>query len=364
VLDVPGPGNGLVDVYDPMGNFQSRLISNGALDSPWGMAMAPPNWGAFGGALLVGNFGNGWINAFNPTTGQQLGSLQTTSGSPVAIPGLWTILFGNDGKGGDAQTLYFTAGTPDGGTTPVGLLGSIAPPASVQTISNGASYGSSAGIAPGEIVFIEGQSIGPSPLVAAVMPSTGTLATTLGGATVTFNGTPAPILYTSATFTSVIVPYEVAGSNTASVVVSYGGETTGAFLVPVVASAPGVFTMNESGSGAAVAFNVDGTVNSSSNAAAAGSVILLFETGEGQTDPAGQDGAIFGDLFRTPVAPVSVTIGGQTAKVLYAGSLPGDVSGLMGIEVMAPTGVASGAQPVVVTVGSATSQASVTVSLQ
>jgi uncharacterized protein (TIGR03118 family) len=124
--DVPGAGNGFVNVFDTSGNFVRRLISNGALNSPWGLAIAPTNFGPFSGALLVGNFGNGRINAFDLTTGNPLGSLQDPAGNPIFIQGLWGLMFGNGGSGGDTRTLYFAAGIA--GTNAIedhGLFGSI-----------------------------------------------------------------------------------------------------------------------------------------------------------------------------------------------------------------------------------------------
>ncbi len=110
-LDVGGAGNGYVSVFDLNGNLLTHLISGGALNSPWGVAIAPPVWGAFGGALLVGNFGDGRVNAFNLTTGAQLGTLQDVNGNPITISGLWALVFGVGGaRGGDVKTLYFTAG--------------------------------------------------------------------------------------------------------------------------------------------------------------------------------------------------------------------------------------------------------------
>jgi len=124
--DVPGGGNGYVNIFDTSGSLVRRLISNGALNSPWGLALAPTNFGPFSGALLVGNFGNGKINAFDPATGNLLGTLQDPAGNPITIQGLWGLLFGNGGGGGDTRTLYFSAGIP--GTNSIedhGLLGSI-----------------------------------------------------------------------------------------------------------------------------------------------------------------------------------------------------------------------------------------------
>jgi uncharacterized protein (TIGR03118 family) len=110
--DVAGPGNGFVDVYNTDGSLVGRLISNGPLNSPWGLALAPSNFGQFSGDLLVGNFGDGTINAFDPTTGAFLGTLDDPNGNPIVIEGLWGLLFGNGGNGGATDQLFFSAGIP------------------------------------------------------------------------------------------------------------------------------------------------------------------------------------------------------------------------------------------------------------
>jgi plastocyanin len=124
--DVAGAGNGVVDVFDFNGNLLGRLVSNGALNSPWGLAIAPGNFGDFSNALLVGNFGDGRINAFDPCSGEYLGNLQDSSGAAIAISGLWALSFGNGRGAGDANALYFTAGIPGpGNVEDHGLFGSI-----------------------------------------------------------------------------------------------------------------------------------------------------------------------------------------------------------------------------------------------
>jgi uncharacterized protein (TIGR03118 family) len=119
----PGPGNGIVDTYDLNGNFIQRLVTGGALNAPWGLAIAPAGFLDLGGALLVGNFGDGRINAYDPLTGTFIRALADTSGTPISIDGLWALRFGNGGNGGLSGVLYFTAG-PDDETN--GLFGSIA----------------------------------------------------------------------------------------------------------------------------------------------------------------------------------------------------------------------------------------------
>jgi uncharacterized protein (TIGR03118 family) len=126
--DVPGPGNGYINVFDTDGNLLQRLASQGPLNSPWGMVLAPAGFGGFGGALLVGNFGDGVINAFHPATGAWLGALRDGSGKALAIDGLWGLTFGNGSKAGDRHTLYFTAGIAGGAKVEDhGLFGSIVP---------------------------------------------------------------------------------------------------------------------------------------------------------------------------------------------------------------------------------------------
>ena len=126
--DVPGPAHGFVDVFDLNGNLLRRLVSGGLLNSPWGVALAPGNFGAFSNSLLVGNFGDGKINAFDPTTGNFLGTMVDKNGNPIINAGLWGLQFGNGGAGGDSDKLYFTAGIPGPGLLEDhGLFGSLQP---------------------------------------------------------------------------------------------------------------------------------------------------------------------------------------------------------------------------------------------
>jgi uncharacterized protein (TIGR03118 family) len=110
--DMAGPGNGFVDVYDTNGHLLRRLVSHGDLNSPWGLALAPDDFGAFSGDLLVGNFGDGAIHAYDPRTGAPEGQLMNQDGNPVVIDDLWGLRFGN-GITGTRNTLLFTAGIAD-----------------------------------------------------------------------------------------------------------------------------------------------------------------------------------------------------------------------------------------------------------
>jgi len=109
--DVPGAGLGLINVFDATGHFVKRFVDvGGALNAPWGMALAPANFGTFSGALLVGNFGDGRINAFDATTGAMRGTLSAPAGAPLAINGLWGIAFGNGINSQPTNTLFYAGG--------------------------------------------------------------------------------------------------------------------------------------------------------------------------------------------------------------------------------------------------------------
>src|SRR5206468_2356698 len=122
--DVAGMGHGIVDVFDLHGQLLQRFAQHGQLNSPWGVAPAPASFGDLAGALLIGNFGNGHINAYNPVTGEFIDKLRNSGGQAIVIDGLWTVMFGNGGNGGDSKILYFTAGPNDESD---GLFGSISP---------------------------------------------------------------------------------------------------------------------------------------------------------------------------------------------------------------------------------------------
>ena len=125
--DVAGPGNGIIDVFDTNGNFQQRLVTHGALNSPWGMVLAPAGFSSLGGDLLVGNFGDGHINVYQERSNGKwayLGSLRNGAAQPIQIPGLWALAFGNGASAGPTTTLYFSSGPND---EKGGLFGSISP---------------------------------------------------------------------------------------------------------------------------------------------------------------------------------------------------------------------------------------------
>ncbi|HYO80741.1 MAG TPA: putative Ig domain-containing protein [Bryobacteraceae bacterium] len=232
----------------------------------------------------------------------------------------------------------------------------------ITSIVNGASFTGSA-VAPGEIVTIFGAEMGPATLAGLSLTAQGSLDTTVSDVRVWFDEVPAPLIHVSATQITAIVPYSLGGRGSTRAIVEYRGVRSTSRAVPVVGSAPAIFT---AGGSQAAALNENATFNGSLNGATPGSIISLFATGEGQTSPASVDGTIVApDRLTVPLLPVSLTIGGRQARIVYAGSAPGQVAGLMQINAVIPEETTPGqAAPVVLTVGSNSSQAGVTIAIR
>jgi uncharacterized protein (TIGR03118 family) len=135
--EITGAGLGYVDVFDLSGNLMQRFASGGALNAPWGIALAPAGFGSVGGDLLIGNFGDGKINSFNFTTGVDSGALTLTGGQPLVIPGLWALLFGNGAENAPSNALYYTAG-PNNQTD--GVFGRVESASSMGSQPSGPGY--------------------------------------------------------------------------------------------------------------------------------------------------------------------------------------------------------------------------------
>jgi uncharacterized protein (TIGR03437 family) len=251
-------------------------------------------------------------------------------------------------------------------TVTVNLTVSNIPKPVIVAIANAAS-GSTGAVSPGENILIFGTGIGPTPLVGAKLNAAGAFETTTGNTQVTFDGVAAPMIYSSATQTSVIVPYGVSGRPVTTVRVIFQGIQSDPLIYNVTPTAPGLYTLNQSGSGPGVILNQDFTVNGPTRPAAKGSVVSLYMTGEGVTTTIPPDGSIApvdGTGLYKPLLPVTASIGGIPATVNYFGTSPGIVYGVMQVNVTIPANVPSGAQPIVVSVGSTTTQGGVTVAVQ
>ena len=220
-------------------------------------------------------------------------------------------------------------------------------------------------IAAGEIVTIFGTALGPPGLTTLQLAGDGQHVTkSLAGVRVLFNGVPSAMIYAVTQQVSAVVPYSVAGRTSVDVQVEYNGQLSNSLTLPVAAAAPGLFTADSSGRGPGAILNQNYSVNGPANRAARGSIILVYATGEGQTVPPGEDGKITGTELSRPGQPVFVQIGGIEAEVLYAGSAPGLISGVLQVNARIPETLQPGGEvPLVVKVGSFESQPGVTVSV-
>ena len=233
---------------------------------------------------------------------------------------------------------------------------------------NAASF-ESAAVSPGEIISIFGLSIGP-PEAALLVVEDGQIGSELAGTRVLFDGVPAPLIHVSANQINAIVPYAVAGQASTQVQVERGGAWSNIVTFDVAEASPGIFTLNQTGGGQAAALNVEAdgslTVNGPGNPVARGGMVVLYATGEGQTDPPGSDGQIVsGAAVPMPLLPVTATIGGVPAQVVYSGPAPGSVAGLLQINAVTSEQVAPGpAVPVVITVGDQPSQSGPTIAVE
>jgi uncharacterized protein (TIGR03437 family) len=240
------------------------------------------------------------------------------------------------------------------------------PQPSIIGIRNAAS-GVTGAISPGENITIFGNGIGPASTVTLQLTSGGKVSTNIGNTIVLFDGvTAAPIIYASATQTSVMVPYEIAGRATTSITIVYQGVSSAPLTYTVVPTVPGVYTQNLSGSGPGAIVNQDYSVNGPNRPAPAGSVVAVYMTGEGVTSPQAITGGVAplnGSGLNSPVLAVTATVGGLPATVLYAGSAPGFVYGAMQVNVQIPAGL-TGVQPVVISIGGNPTQSQVTVQVQ
>lgn len=238
------------------------------------------------------------------------------------------------------------------------------PPAPVlQTVTSAANYNADA-VSPGEIVALFGSNMGPASIVTLQLEN-GTVTNALAGTQVLFDGIPAPLVYTSKGQVSAVVPYAVAGKPRTSVQVKYLDGASNSTSLEVRPAHPAIFTLDASGVGPGAILNQDLTVNTSGNRAGPGSIIAIYCTGGGVTNPASGDGEVIGGALRKLTQTTTVTIGGVNAPVQFAGAVPAAIAGLIQINAQVPAGLAptTGA-PVIVKIGDWTSTPNVTVSIK
>jgi uncharacterized protein (TIGR03437 family) len=226
------------------------------------------------------------------------------------------------------------------------------PPPAIQSVVNAASLQPS--ISPGATVSILGSHL-TGPTQSTTYDDAALYPTSVAGTSVTFNGVDAPLLYVSPGQINGIVPYSLAGQTSAQVVVQRINMVSAAFTLPLQDTAPAIFTAAQTGAGQGAILQQGGdgqfTFNSSNNPAPRGAMLEIFANGAGVWTPAAQtDIFVVGQFFKTQ--PVSVTIGGQSASVLYAGTARGPVSwSVLQVNAAVPQGTGSGPQPVVLKIG-------------
>jgi uncharacterized protein (TIGR03437 family) len=280
------------------------------------------------------------------------------------------------GNGGLGYTIDANSGAQRTGNIHVGAqlfavtqAGVAIPSMQLTSVGNAASYAGSS-IAPGEIVALFGSNMGP---VAGVGPQLSSdkqsITNTVAGVQVLFDGNPAPLIYASAKQINAIAPVGLAGKSSTQVQVAYQGAMSNTMTIPVAEAAPGIFAADGSGVGGGAILNQDYSVNGRLNPAARGSVVAIYLTGAGVTNPASVDGAVTSSAapFPSVAQAVTVTIGGVTvpaSQVVYSGAAPGSVEGLTQIDAYIPQSVTPGsAVPVVVTIGGVASPAGITLSV-
>jgi len=354
VVDVAGVGNGYVSVFDSTGKLLQSLVAGGAgsvLNSPWGLAIAPATFGKYANDLLVGNFRDGLINAYDPTTGAYVGTLQDQTGANITLPFLWALYFGNGGTGGDKDTLYFTAGP---GNQKHGLLGSIQ--ANPNVVSSGITSAAqpTGGIAANTFVTIKGSNLAATKrsLVAADFVNI-LLPTTVDGVTVTVNGQPAFITYVSPVQINFVTPVGLPTSGPMTVVVSNNTLTSATVSTTLQFIAPAVF-LSSANANYLAALHANNTivgpttlVANNSTPATPGETIIFFGTGFGATTPAAVSGQVVvvpEPLVSTPV----VLFGNMPATVRFAGLI---ATSVYQFNVVVPSGLPDGDVPVVVSTG-------------
>ncbi len=264
-------------------------------------------------------------------------------------------------------------GTATGSTTVTVTINVTAPLPTIAGVTNGASFASASTISAGEVITLFGTNIGPATPAGLTLDSSGKVSTILGGVQVLVGGYPAAMIYASGTQVSAVVPYEIASPVfrvSPNVQVKYLNQTSNGVPVTQVTSAPGLFTANSSGTGPGAILNQNSTLNAPGNPANKGDTVVIYMTGEGQTNPLGVTGKVTtvnpaaNPLTPQPLLPVAVLIDGQPANVTFFGEAPGLVSGVMQVNVQIPSNARSGALPVTVQVGSNISQNGVTVSVK
>lgn len=306
---------------------------------------------------------SGWLSV-TPTGGTTPQTLTVTA-NPSSISNITTKTYSGN------ITISAPGVLANAIIVPVTLTVSPAPGPQPVTIINNAT-GVSGVIAPGEEIAIKGNFLGPATAQNFSLNSSGGVNNSLAGVQVLFDNNPGTPIYVSANQINVMVPYEINGRLSTNMVVSYNGQNSQTFPLSVANAAPGLFTNNFTGSGQIAALNQNGSPNGSGTgfqAAARGSVLQVFGTGGGQTNPPSATGSVTpipasaAQLLTIP--NVTASIGGIPATVNFAGAAPGLVTGVIQINVVIPLSIGpSNSVPITVTVGGVTTPIGTTINVQ
>jgi uncharacterized protein (TIGR03437 family) len=366
-LYIADSGNHVVRIVNSGGNI-STFAGNGGLGYTGDGGLAVNAQLATPTGLARDTNGNLFIS----DSGANVVRMVTPAGLIVTIAGNGSSGYSGDGGPANQATFNSASGialdnqgdlyVADAGNNAIRLLQFVAPLPSAGAMANAASNVVGA-IAPGEAATVFGSGIGPANITTSQPDQFGNTPEQLAGTVVYFNGVPAPIVYTWAQQIGVVVPYEVT-PGTALVAVQFGNQVSLELPVTVVTSAPGLYTADGSGQGQAMAVNqATGVTNTVATPVAHGNIITLYATGAGEVSPAVPDGAPNTPGTAHPLLPVSATIGGVATTVGYAGGDNGLAPGMIRLDVAVPANVTGNAVPVVVKIGSATSQPGVTIAV-
>jgi uncharacterized protein (TIGR03437 family) len=388
--------------YDAAGNvLWTRQVATSSRLHPSGGALAADTTGvyvvgrtvltglwapltALPGQCRSGSGGDSFVRKYDLDGAEvwtrEFGTSQATSASGVALDASGVYVVGEEGSAQvrDDMELFnvFAPANPASGAfiakfekSPAAVGGS-GPRIFPDCVVNAASY-VGGGVAPGEIVTLFGSGIGPTELATLRLTGDRRLATTLAETRVLFDGVPAPLVHVSEKQSTAIVPYAVSGRTSVEVQAEYKGVRSEALTVPVLASRPGIFSVDGSGLGQAAILNEDGSLNSPSNPAVRGSIVSIFGTGGGEAAPGMLDGQIVSGVLTRTSLPVSVFFArgdyeewGQ-GEVLYAGGSSGSVAGLLQVNVRVPPNAAAGDKlPFALVIGSHWELSQVTIALR
>jgi uncharacterized protein (TIGR03437 family) len=372
------PNGPMVYEFEPLGSLKAFQILNNQVNPTILSEYTPAATSFYSGLALSANGAhNGivWLTTGNFDAAEAPGAVHALDATNLAHE-LWNS-DGNSSRDQPGRFAKFAVPTVANGRVYVptfsnavvvyGQLNGTPPPgqATISSVVNGASY-LQGPVSPGELVTVFGANLGP-PLDASGDLDGDFLADTIEQTQVFFGGVASPLLFASSSQINAVVPFGITGPTT-PVQVLYQRQPTASTTVPVQPASPALFALNGSGGGQGAILNQDGSVNSQSNPASRGSVVVLYATGGGLTDPASVDGLLTSQAesqYPAPTLPVTVSIDGQPAQVLYAGAAPGLVAGVMQINVVVPANASPALlDQVVVSVGTYSSPTAVTVAVQ